>query len=200
MGSLGGRAAQVYRARFGAAKWKEHVRGVGGLWRGIQERLVSLKLDFSRLRLYQDGLPVCGKEAEIVRDLAARGSPNHQLIAGLMDLGARLEGTEDVELLLREYELAKCQLAQVHGRAAGGGQAVEDAQTILRERDYFIARRIGETLGGNETGLLFLGLAHEVPSYLPQDIAVQFLIHRLPFKKYAEPVCISHPVYRKARP
>lgn len=205
MGSLAERLQTVYRARYGAEKWEEHVRTIREMWRGIGERIDALQIDFSRVKLYQDGLPVCGKEELIVRELGLQGSLNHQLVARLMDRGARLMGTESPELLLREYNLVKKQLARgAEGKSAfpaspslpregppptpsppreGAGGGGDNSQAMLQERDRFIARRIEETLAENETGILFLGFAHEVHRYLSGGISVQFLIHRLPFGK-----------------
>jgi len=184
MGSLAGPVEQVYRTRYGAAKWEEHVRTIREMWRGIEERIGALKIGWARVKVYQDGLPVCGKEEQIVRDLAKCGSLNHQLVAQLMDRGARLVGTESPALLLREYQLVKSQLeAGTQESAAEAGRAKQTALTTLHERDRFIARRIEATLADEETGILFLGLAHEVHRYLCGNIRVQFLIHRLPFGK-----------------
>src|SRR5262249_55932565 len=58
-----------------------------------------------KARLYQDGLPACGLEEKIVRDLAMQGVPNYRILLKLMERGATLEGTEDPDLLRTEYEL-----------------------------------------------------------------------------------------------
>ncbi len=73
------------------------------MWEGISKRLGKLDVEHANLRIYQDGLPLCGRELDIVRDVAARGSQNHQLVLSLVQRGASLEGTEDVQLLLEEY-------------------------------------------------------------------------------------------------
>ena len=46
-----------------------------------------LHLDFTPRRLYQDGLPRCGQEEAIVRNLAREGSVNHMLLLDLMARG-----------------------------------------------------------------------------------------------------------------
>ena len=95
LGSLADRVRGVYVARFGRQAWERHQRAIEEMWRGITERILSMGLDYARVKVYQDGLPVCGAEETIVRDLARLGSRNHQLVARLMDLGATLVGTED---------------------------------------------------------------------------------------------------------
>jgi hypothetical protein len=43
---------------------------------------------------------------------------------------------------------------------------------LLKQRDDFIAKRIGETLGEGETGILFIGAYHDILPKLPDDIQV----------------------------
>ncbi len=106
-----GSLSEAVRARYarvsGNAGWGRHERAVRALWAGIQRELDRLKLDARKLRIYQDGLPVCGFEERIVRELAQAGSANHQLVVALLDRGATLTGTEDPRLLMEEYELQK---------------------------------------------------------------------------------------------
>ena len=190
LGSLAGRVREAYAARFGADAWERHARAIEEMWRGIRERIFSMGLEYSRVRIYQDGLPACGPvgpacgaEASIVKDLAGRGSLNHQLVAHLMDLGATLVGTEDPRLLLREYEEMKRRMEGARGArtpVAGRASLLGGGDTLV-ERDRFIARRIGSTLGDGETGVLFMGLAHHVERFLPGDMKIDLLIHRLPF-------------------
>ncbi|MBI4612514.1 MAG: hypothetical protein HY720_02790 [Planctomycetes bacterium] len=188
MGSLAGVVSLAYRARCGTGGWQRHRRAVEEMWRGIEARIEWLHLDWRRVKLYQDGLPVCGSEGTIVRDLAEAGSRNHQIVLRLVERGAVLIGTESPELLVEEYALARRQLAgaacpETSERAGNGG---DGAASILARRDLFIARRIDETLMEGETGILFVGMLHQVHHLLPQNIAIEFLIHRLPFGAAAE--------------
>ena len=68
---------------------------INDLWTGIEERLNQRDLHYNRVKVYQDGLPVCGKELEIVRDIANSGGRNHQLLLKLIHEGATLMGAED---------------------------------------------------------------------------------------------------------
>ncbi len=54
---------------------------------------------------------MCGKEEQIVHELAGAGSLNHQLVLELMGKGAVLVGTEDPQLLIREYQLQRRRMA-----------------------------------------------------------------------------------------
>ncbi len=56
-----------------------------------------------------------------------------------------------------------------------------EGETLLHERDVFIAERIDATLREGETGILFLGLLHRVDELLDGKLEVRQLIHSLPF-------------------
>ena len=165
MGSLSGHVRALYIAHKGERAWRESRRAIACFWQELDRKIAALDLACDRLRLYQDGLPVCGREADIVRDLARAGGPNHRILLDLMDRGATVEGTEDPTLLLQEYNLLK----------AGMAAPPPVAATLLDQRDRFIAGRIDATLRPGETGMLFLGAHHRVVRMLPATIAVQRL-------------------------
>lgn len=170
----------MHIGRVGKKKWDEHVRAVENTWRHIEKEVEGLHLVYSRVRLYQDGLPVCGQEENIVRDLAGAGSHNHRLLLNLVERGARLTGTESPVFLLEEYELARQVLTSFEsGRATRTGSKQQElGKTVLERRDRYIAQRIDETLQPGETGLLFLGLLHRLERCLSADIRVRKLTLR----------------------
>ena len=182
MGSMYGTLKDEYIRRYGLQKWEEHNRIIEDFWQGIRNKVFDLNLDYPNTRLYQDGLPVCGKEMDLVQELVKMGSRNHQILMELIQLGAKLEGTEDPKLLLEEYDYLKD--ASVHLDDPKGKRKYQRlAGTLLQKRDSYIAQRIDKTLREGETGLLFIGIAHRVNEKLPKDIGIDYLIYRLPFKE-----------------
>ncbi len=181
MGSISDDVRNVYIEQKGLEAWEESRRVIRQFWQDLERKILALDLDFGQLRLYQDGLPVCGREVEIIRDLVETGGPNYRILLHLMARGAVLEGTEDSELLLREYRLLKAEAAEP-GTAAGQkppDNSVSMATALLEERDRFIARRIDATLQPGETGMLFLGALHRVTEMLPSTIEVRMLGNEL---------------------
>lgn len=173
MGSVLPLVKGEYLRRGGPPAWKARLRSVDAMWRRIRRSVLALELEYPRVKIYQDGLPVCGWEEEIVREVAGRGSPNHQLILDLMGKGAQLVGTESSELLLKEYHQLE-RLARM--RDAAERRDIEACRRrLLMKRDEFIARRIDETLGEGETGILFIGLLHDVFRRIPADIDASLL-------------------------
>jgi hypothetical protein len=175
MGSL----KESVRAKFSSQRdWSTHRQQIDGLWDEITQRIASINLDYKRVRVYQDGLPVCGHELDIVRDLASQGNKNHKLVMSLVEKGATLEGTEDANLLLEEYNYIKS-ISQ-NKTEAEAKRALEDyrekSRILLQKRDDFIAKRIDSTLKKGETGILIVGVMHEVEKRLPDDIQVERLV------------------------
>jgi hypothetical protein len=125
--------------------------------------------------IYQDGLPICQHELEIVRELAGAGSRNHQLILELIGQGATLMGTEDPQLLIREYHLQRSRLQPQPGGAPAAA-APDEAAELLELRDQSIARRIADTLPEGQVGLLFLGAAHRLDALTALGLAVELLL------------------------
>ena len=175
MGSLLGQLKQQYVARYGHEKWVEHLEWIEASWKEIHRMITELNLPYGSVRLYQDGLPECGRESDIVREVAARGSRNYQLLAELMERGARLMGTEDPQLLLEEYQTLREELRGQQNPDQETRRR-EHSQALLRERDRFIALRINSTLRTGETGLLFLGMAHSLEPLLDADILVRRML------------------------
>jgi hypothetical protein len=180
MGALQESVAWATLEKVGRAGLGCKAAAIDQIWTGIEAAIDALPLSFDRVRLYQDGLPVCGRETEIVTELAQAGSRNHQLLLRLMAQGAVLMGTEAGGLLVQEYQLAKQSLTARAPRAAGvAAYRLASSAALLQRRDQFIAQRIHETLKSGETGILFLGMLHALEGYLYPDVKVIYPLHRL---------------------
>lgn len=180
MGALGGAIRRLSIEKLGSQEWERNVRAIDQLWTSIREAIEEWDLPYPRVHLYQDGLPNCGREVQIVTDLAKAGSPNHQLLLYLMEKGATLIGTESPDLLLEEYQLIQQVL---DARDLGEAEEVEArresfSRSLLERRDRYIAERINETLCEGETGVLFLGMLHSLEGQLATDIRVSYPILR----------------------
>jgi hypothetical protein len=178
MGSALSRVRQAYIDDRGEDAWEVSRRAIADFWGAIETGTDNLCLDYATVRLYQDGLPVCGIEQKIVSDLAAQGIASYRILLKLVERGATLEGTEDPELLRKEYELIMSAIPGAEGKGqAGLREAARHAELkhLLEQRDLFIARRIDSTLLDGETGILFLGALHGAVEKLPSTIRIMTL-------------------------
>ena len=183
LGSLACELNSRFKSAFGEEVLNRRRASIEDMWAGLERKLLALPLEWPRTKLYQDGLPVCGKEFEIVRDLACQGSRNYQILLKLMELGAILTGTEDAGLVVKDYRRIQ---RLIEAASSGEDDRLLDelrieGDALLRERDAFIANRIEATLCEGETGMLFIGLLHHVDEILNRGFEVRHLIHSLPF-------------------
>ena len=185
MGSLQPAVRREFLAKYQASHLQQLTEAVRQFWEGLGQRMEGLQLEYPKTYIYQDGLPVCGKEVQIITDLARQGSRNHRLVLWLMERGANLVGTESPKLLLDEYQLLRKVFSVSEGkeREAAAASYRERAPQLLVRRDDYIRRRIVTTLPDEGTGVLFIGLSHRVDEGLPDDIHVSYLIRDLPFKR-----------------
>lgn len=187
MGSARNEVRRAHVACGGENAWEKSRRVIAELWHAIEKAMDSLHLDYRKARLYQDGLPLCGLEDRIVRDLAARGIVNYRILLKLIDRGATLEGTEDPGLLRTEHALiTKTAPGPAHAAGAGDGARAAQLYDLLDQRDRFIAQRIDATLRRGETGILFLGALHHAVEKLPDSVEVVSLQQMLRRQVVAE--------------
>lgn len=180
MGGLREPIQRMKAAKLGEENLERNSEMVNRLWTQIEQTLEGLNISYERVRVYQDGLPVCGHELEIVNELAKAGSRNHQLLLKLKEKGAIIMGSESSELLVEEYQLLRqafsAPRSKVPELVASQGSILD---SLLQRRDQFLAARINTTLQQGETGLLLLGMLHSVELWLAKDIRVVRPIRRL---------------------
>lgn len=180
MGRLEHLVRQETVRRIGERQWRQNVELADGMWQEIENAVEGWSLPYERTRVYQDGLPVCGKETEIVEKLADAGSRNHRMLMRLKDKGATLMGTESPDLLIEEYKSMKQFLAVKDSDTTAEERVRQEAisSSLLEKRDRFIADRINHTLQGGETGVLFLGMLHSLEEWIDDDVEVVYPLTR----------------------
>lgn len=142
-------------------------------WQAISEYVRNLPVDFSELRVYQDGLRDTSAE-EVARSVDKIQTINYELLRWLRNKGAHIMGTESLPLLLQAQRVLQTfydapKEEQKHAALLEYRQV--DAP-ITKERDEYIAQRIRDTLPEGGRGILFIGLAHEVKRLLEQEMEV----------------------------
>lgn len=144
-------------------------------WNKVSDFVQSLPIAFSDMWVYQDGLPNTSEE-DISLILSKAQTPNYDVVRQLRDRGAHIVGTEDIDLLVKEYNLfqatqnplIKDEDEYVEARL----KYVNEAPILSKQRISYIAQRIRDTLPKGGTGLLFIGLAHEIKKLLEKEMEV----------------------------
>ncbi len=165
-------------------------KSIEEMWNGIHDKIKEVELPYPLVRIYQDALPVCGMEKKIVKKLADRGSKNHRLILELMRNGAKLEGTENPDLLVEEYSYLERLIANVSASTqsyrSGVNEYRKKSLKLMKQRDTFIVERIKSTLKAGEIPLVFMGVRHALEKQLQPHFVISHIIYRLPFKKIGD--------------
>ena len=163
--------------KIGKEAWEENLKKIEKFWDKVEAAIDKLDLDYSKVRVFQDGMPVGGDLAlKIVNETAEKGSRNYQIVKKMIEKGAKIEETESKELLLKEYDYVKEFTSADKEKKLAALKEYEKAKDeLIRKRDEFIAKRIDETLKEGETGFLFIGAHHKIKDKLADDIKVEEL-------------------------
>lgn len=187
LGTLEQRIRDVKNQIVPSSTLEQNQRVLDSFWEELRSGIEAWQIDYSNTFVFQDALPFTGHpdriiEHRIVDELASKGSANHKLVKWLIERGAQLVGTESTELLLKEYEAVKRSLADgifQETDKQGDSKQSDARESILTQRDHFIAQRIVDTLQAGSVGILFIGLQHRVHDYLPDDLMVMFPFGRV---------------------
>ena len=177
MGSMAKELEKKGIEKLGKEKWEENQRRIAQFWNQAEKELDALKLNYSNVRVYQDGLPIGGEIGmKIVTQTAAKGSRNYQIVQKLVEKGAMLEETESKELLIKEYQFVQTFVQAPADKKNQALQAYEQAKDdLIKKRDAYIAKQIDTSLKNTEIGILFIGAHHKVQNKLPKSITIKEL-------------------------
>lgn len=173
LGSLAKDVARRAIADLGEKLWQAHRKTVNKFWDCLSKYLDTI--DVSGMKIYQDGMVAEGEIGQkIVEEGVRAGSRNYELVTSLINRGAFLVKTEDLGLVKEERDrliiITQARLNIQRLLAFIKYKFVKNR--LLSKRDKFIVQRINETLGQDETGIIFIGAFHNIKKRLPKDIKV----------------------------
>jgi len=187
MGSLKKELVQKSVSSLGENKWQKHSETVNGYWKIIESYFETPDIKNKDVKIYQDGMFVDGEPAiKIINKGIKSGSKNSEIVSKLIGNGAILIKTEDFKMVKDEYDGLQSILKSKNNfqRLFLLLRYKILKPIFLLRRDKFIAGRIAETLGRNETGILFIGAFHKIVKKLPKDIAVVQIKEIAKIRKY----------------
>ena len=179
LGNLREEVVDRYKKILDEAVWEKRQRMISSLWKKISDSFADK--DVSGMKIYQDGMPTGGELGKkIVWKVAEAGSLNYKLVRSLIERGAILEKTEDLELVKKErdYIVKMVTAKSLFSRLINTFRFVLVKDRLLKRRDRFIANQINHTLKEGETGILFIGARHNVLPKISKDIDVEKLLER----------------------
>ena len=140
-------------------------------WGQIRSQVASLEERLGPARhVYHESLTEGGDEG--LRHLEVADPLNHDFVQEKCQAGAKLEATEDHDVLGEAVDLQRCLMLPFTSNKVA--TRLQDWFTdVIRRRNEHISKRIDDTLVGDEVGLLVINERHQVQ--FPTDIEVFFV-------------------------
>jgi len=137
-------------------------------WQQVAEQLGNLEAKIGKVsRIYHESISQSGDEGAKVVERANLGS--YQIVKSKCDSGATLEAFEEKELLEEVMDWERCLLFGFVSEKVAN-KVSEFYIEVAKKRYEVMAKRISETLKGDEAGLLFIREGHQLQ--FPGDIEV----------------------------
>lgn len=146
----------------------EYKERIGRYWQQVAEQLINLEAKVGKIScVYHESISQSGEDG---MEIVEKVSPDsYQIAKGKCDNGAVFEVIEEKELFEEVMDWERCiLLGFVSERVVS--KVSEFYVEASRKRYEFMAKRIGETLKGNEAGLLFITESHRLQ--FPADVEV----------------------------
>ncbi|MCX6280253.1 MAG: hypothetical protein NT004_19485 [Bacteroidetes bacterium] len=191
LGSLGRALNTISFSESEKNKLQKHNDTINGYWDAIEYWFENIDISVKGIKIYQDGMFVEGEIAmKIIDEGIKSGSKNSVIVSKLIGRGAILIKTEDFKMVKDEYDGLQS-IIKSKNIISKGIQLFRYRilkPIFLIRRDKFITCRIAETLGQNETGILFIGAFHNIAKRLPKDIKVIELKEIAKIRKYQKSI------------
>jgi len=149
----------------------EYLEKFNKYWNQVENQMSELELKLGKVeKIYHELIPAGGKDG--VKVIKGLNDKSYQTIKNRLDKGARLEATEDSELLTEFMDWSRCLALGLQNRKVFI-KIYESYTEASKKRNEHIARQIDETLKADETGVLFMREGHQVQ--FPPDIQVFYV-------------------------
>jgi hypothetical protein len=149
----------------------DYVATLARYWGGVREHVRRLEERIGAVRrVYHESVPIGGPEGlKLVEQLNVR---SHEIASQKVEAGAMLEALEDAELLAEVVDWQRCMMVGLSS-AKVANQVWTAYREANKQRGEHLAKRIDETLGPGEAGLLFILEEHSLQ--FPQGIQVFYV-------------------------
>jgi hypothetical protein len=140
-------------------------------WDEVEAHVANLELKLGSVnKVYHELVPVGGQEGcKIVEQLNSAG---YQVIRSRLDKGAEVQPIEDIELLTEFMDWSRCLTIGLQNQKVLA-KIYESYFEVHAKRNKDMAKRIDETLQGEDIGILIMREGHQIQ--FPSDIEVFYV-------------------------
>ncbi|MFH1002947.1 MAG: hypothetical protein V1780_02255 [Chloroflexota bacterium] len=158
----------VYRGQESPPEYLERYQRY---WQQVAGQLDDLEAKLGRIsKLYHELITDGGEEGlKVLKEL---NEPGHRITQARREKGTELEATEALETLTEFMDWSRCLMVGLQNQAVFN-QVYRSYTEAGKKRNEHISRHLDETLGENETAVLFMAENHQVA--FPPDIQVFYV-------------------------
>ncbi len=140
-------------------------------WQQVAAQVGELESKLGRTtRIYHELITEGGEEG--LKTLRELNEPGHQITRDRQAKGGTLEATEAAEILAEFMDWSRCLMVGLQNQAVFN-QVYQSYIEAGKKRREYIAHHLDETLGADETAILFMSEEH--PVSFPTDIQVFYV-------------------------
>jgi len=149
----------------------EYLEKFNKYWDQVENQVSDLELKLGQIsKIYHELIPASGeKGTKAIKELHQR---SYEVIKERLEKGARLEATEEGELLTEFMDWGRCLAIGLQNEKVFN-KIYESYVEVSKRRNEYIAKHIDETLEVDETGILFMREGHQVQ--FPSDMQVFYV-------------------------
>lgn len=138
----------------------EYLERFNKYWNQVEDQVSSLEMKLGSIsRIYHELVSVGGDDGvKAIRDLHDK---SYQVIENRLAKGARLEATEEAELLTEFMDWSRCLVVGLQNEKVFA-RVYKYYIAASKKRNKHIAKQIGETLKSDEVGILFIREGHQI--------------------------------------
>jgi len=138
----------------------EFVERCDNYWEQVSDHIKDLELKLGNVKnIYHEFMPMGDEEA--LNNIEHLNKKSCQIIRSRVDNGAMMEVTEAEDLLTEFMDWSRCLAIGLQNREVFA-KVYGFFQEASKNRNEHIARKIDETLGQDESGILFMREGHQI--------------------------------------
>jgi hypothetical protein len=140
-------------------------------WQQVEKQVAELSAKLGDVnRIYHELIASSGEDA--TKTIGELSEKSHKIVQTCLDKKARLEAVEDSDILTEFMDWSRCLIIGLQNPRVAS-KIYDFYIEAGKKRNDYIARKIDETLGENEIGLILMRENHQVQ--FPPDIQVFYV-------------------------
>ncbi|MDO8577664.1 MAG: hypothetical protein Q7R50_00590 [Dehalococcoidales bacterium] len=149
----------------------DYLEKIERYWKQVEDQINDLQSKLGKVNVIYHELVQTGGE-EGLNDLKSLNEKSYQIAKKLIEKGAKLEQTEDPDLLTEYIDWSRCLSIGLQNQKVAT-KIYESYEQTSKSRNEFISKQIDITLGPDKIGTFFCREKHYI--HFPADVEVFYI-------------------------